>query len=152
MDDELHLKEKQIGQRSCWRKPPDVWNDHSPLVKIVAHRYERAGLHTWNNNRVAALCRALNKTIWVLCAEAGVFTTKYDKEHDLCRIWINRACIHAAWESNHWPVWMTLHFDRFERYVKTQQMAPGASLLGVADGAAIPMLRKRKPYGRPESP
>lgn len=127
-------------------KPPDIWNENSPLVNIVAYRFERGGLHLWNNARVSALCRALNKTIWVLCAEAGVFQYFYDQNRDLVRIRLDTCKIRSCWKANHWPVWMALHFERFEQYVRTREMQPGATLLGVADGAAIKMLRKRKPY------
>lgn len=121
-------------------KAPDIWNENSPLVTIIGQRYERAGLHTWNNARVSALARALQKTIWVLCAEAGFWRIMYDVRHDLFRVVIDRPLIRKTWKANHWPVWAALHFDRFERYVKTQKLEAGATLLAVADGAAAKVL------------
>jgi hypothetical protein len=118
----------------------DIWNERSPLVRIIAHQYERAGMHTWNNDRLSALARGLGKTIWVICAHAGYFKLFYDPTHDLFRINIDRAAIRKHWEANHWPVWATLHFERFEHFLKTKRMEPGAVLLGVADATAVKVL------------
>lgn len=75
-----------------------------------------------------------------------MFQYFYDQNRDLVRIRLDTCKIRSCWKANHWPVWMALHFERFEQYVRTREMQPGATLLGVADGAAIKMLRKRKPY------
>lgn len=130
-------------------KKDEIWNSHSPIVTVIGQRYERAGMQNWSNNRLAALCRALRKTVWTVCAEAGMFRTIYVKKHDIFRLDIDRALIIKYWKANRWPVWAALHFDRFEQYVKTQQMVPGAVLLGVADGAAAQLLKPPKPKESP---
>lgn len=121
-----------------------IWNDKSPLIQIILSRFEREGLHTWNNARVSALARALHKTIWLLAAEAGCVMPVYDQIHDVYRLKINHALIRSIWKSNRWPVWATLHFERFERYLKTNQLEPGACLLSVSDAVDSMILGGRR--------
>lgn len=117
-----------------------IWNENSPLVHMIALRYESKGLHQWNNARVASLARALGKTVWVLAAEAGCFRYTFSTKHEIKRLTIDRARILKCWKDNHWPVWLTIHFQRFEDYLKTQQRDEGACLLSVSDGAAAQIL------------
>lgn len=121
----------------------NIWNERSPLVKMIGQRYERAGLHTWNNDRLSALAKGLNVTIWVLCAHAGYFKMIYDIRHDLFRLALDRTTIRHHWKANHWPVWATLHFDRMERFLKTRKMESGAVLLSVADGAVVKIMAQQ---------
>lgn len=118
----------------------DIWNEKNPLVTIIGNRFEREGLHNWNNSRVSRLARALNKTIWVLAAEAGCFRVVYDEIRDIYRLKIDRALVRRIWAANRWPVWATIHFERFERYLKTNQLEDGSCLLSVSDGVDAAVL------------
>lgn len=119
---------------------PSIWNENSPLVRIIALQYEDKGLHQWNNARVAKLARALGKSVWVLAAQAGCFRFAYSPHHDMYRLVIDKARIQKCWTANHWPVWLTLHFQRLEDYEKARQKQAGACLLSTADEAAVKVL------------
>lgn len=118
-----------------YHRPPeydDVFADRAPQVRAIAHKYEQAGLGEWNNARVAALARALGKTVWTLCADAGLFQAIYDQERDIFRLLLDKQKIGDFWRLNYWPVYLTVQWDRMEQYVKLRR-GEAVPILGVAD-------------------
>lgn len=119
---------------------PDIWAENSPAVVQIRQRYERAGLQTWNNARVSKLACDLNWTIWTLAAEAGAFTTFYDAKFDMFRLKLDKGLIQRAWKKNHWPVSLTVNFDRLEKYVQARDGKGPGLMLGAADRASAKII------------
>lgn len=79
-----------------------MWGDDgdSPRVELFRLAHERAGIHEWNNDRVARLCRLLKCTPYELAAAAGVY---------------DRGYVDRMRDGDAWPPPIALHFDRFEK-------------------------------------
>lgn len=120
----------------------DIWAGNNPEIALIAQRYERSDLHAWNNSRVAALAKALNKTIWVLCAEAGAFTVDYSERQERMKLTFDRRLVKQCWRFNRWPPFLALHFDRLESCIKKRQNFPnqGAPFVGAADIVSAKLL------------
>lgn len=120
----------------------DVWAERAPQVRAIAHKYELAGLSEWNNARVAALARALGKSIYTLCAEAGMFQTLYDNQRDIFRLFLDKKRIGVFWNTSYWPVYLTVQWERLEQYLKVRN-GESSAMLSTADLATAKDLAKK---------
>jgi hypothetical protein len=99
---------------------PNLWGDKDPRVTSVALIYERQGLQRWTNDMVADLARSLNTTIWVICAEAGAFVTRYDEKSSSLRLRFDKELIERCWEENSWPIPLAKEFTRLAKILREQ--------------------------------
>lgn len=78
-----------------------LWKGPSPWVTIIRRRYEAQKLHLWDNERVWQLCRTVGCTVPELCAWAGE---------------TRAATVGMYLKEDRWPMHLTLHFFKLERF------------------------------------
>lgn len=85
----------------------DIWKEESPEVTLIRATYSAYHLSEWTNNRVAALCRLSKRTIYEICAIAGI-TQKSRVKH----LWEQ-----SAKTGKGWPQEIALHFAKLECFI-----------------------------------
>lgn len=104
-------------------KPLEIiepWRENAPVVRIIANKYIRARVHVFNNERVFAIARALNQTLWTICARAGMFRQIYDADREVMRLELDKAAIKRCIKANLWPVHVSLHFELLEKAIEVR--------------------------------
>lgn len=91
------------------------YGKNNPIVRIIAHEYERAAIHTWNNARVYKLAGDLGYPLPVICARAGMFVQDKHNTKMGIRLRLDTTAIRACIRKNLWPVHVSIHFDLMER-------------------------------------
>lgn len=135
-----------MRERGGDRPELEMWDDKNPLVTLLQHKWERSGLHEWDNGRVADLASRFKTTIWILCAYAGAFRHDFDEKRMVFRLKLDTNMIRRAWKDNMWPVLLTAEFERLERIADIRD-GKDRSLVGQADAISAGITDTKESYG-----
>lgn len=85
--------------------------DYSPNVYLIREHYRDLKLESFDNARVARVCKTLRCTLGELCALAGVFG-----ERRVRSLWRKGEKLDRNGKPSPWPPEIALHFYRLERF------------------------------------
>lgn len=121
-------------------KPPRYhWSQTTPLVGVIASKYQRRKLHEWDNARTFKLASDLGVSLDVLCARVGLFHHVYDEERDIYYLELDRQKISSYRNRNRWPVWLAVQFEVMEAHaaIKNGNIVPMVGTCNLIDAKIL---------------
>lgn len=101
---------------------PKHWPDSvDPGLCLIRQNLENDGVHRWTTARVEQLAKDLGWSLPLVCARAGMFCHKYDKEWLIERIAFDTKLVRRCMAINAWPIPVALHFDLLETELKVMK-------------------------------